>query len=106
MSGQTESKEQLNNPSAGLRPTNKEFSLARLEQMEKQKRDKLDKENRRKQLRHDLAYLDQVFPNDINKLENETELSNSVSKLTSDSRNSLKKLQIQRNEGAYNFFSI
>ena len=97
LSGQTESKEQLNSPSAGLRPTNKEFSLARLEQMEKQKRDKLDKENRRKQLRHDLAYLDQVFPNDINKPENETELSSSVSKLTSDSRNSLK-LQIQRNE--------
>ena len=53
----------------GLKPISKEFSLARLEKLESEKREKIDKENRQKQLRHDLAYLDQLFPNELSDLE-------------------------------------
>ena len=69
----------------GLRPANKEFSLARLEQMENQKREKLEKENRRKQLRHDLAYLDQVFPNETSELQPRTELPTKLESFKEDS---------------------
>ena len=93
LSGTAKSNEQLNTSSSGLRPTTKEFSLAKLEQMEKQKREKLDKENRRKQLRHDLAYLDQVFPNEIGELEKRTQLS----RPTVDSEDH-SKFQMQKNE--------
>ena len=75
LSGGVASNEQTNSSVQGLRPENREFSLARLEQMESQKREKLEKENRRKQLRTDLAYLDQVFPNEASELEKRAELS-------------------------------
>ncbi len=85
LSGRSEANEQKNVAVGGLRPKNKEFSLAKLEQMEKQKREKLDKDNRRKQLKQDLAYLDQVFPNEISELEGRTQLSTPSSKLAVDS---------------------
>ncbi|MEE2924914.1 MAG: zinc ribbon domain-containing protein [bacterium] len=97
LSGRSKSNDQTNISSEGLRPKTKEFSLARLEQMEKQKREKLNKESRKKQLRHDLAYLDQVFPNEISELESRTEQSASPTKLSVDSNDS-SKLQIQKNE--------
>lgn len=61
----------------GLKPISKEFSLARLEKLESEKRAKIDKENRQKQLRHDLAYLDQLFPNELNGLEQRASQSTS-----------------------------
>lgn len=67
--------------SAGLKPVNKEFSLARLEQLELVKREKQNQENRQKQLRNDLAYLDQLFPNDMKELESRSVQSMSKSRV-------------------------